>query len=148
MLGNIVVDKITNYNGKALEVSQWLNGCVRVGIQSQKLDKDGNIPDIVWVDARQVENFDLNTLPEFEYLGKMVQDNITGYLGVVVAETFTVYNDHQVGIQCQKLNSDGGMLSVIWLYTNRIKIIESKIEPIIKGPSGPQDDPIHSAYKK
>jgi len=39
-LGDLVKDRITHYRGIAVCRTEWLNGCARVGVQSQQL-KDG-----------------------------------------------------------------------------------------------------------
>lgn len=39
-LGYIVKDDITGFEGVATSVTQWLNGCRRIGVQSMEL-KDG-----------------------------------------------------------------------------------------------------------
>lgn len=148
MLGNVVTDKITGYQGVAIEVNQWLNGCTRIAVQGQDLTKDGCIPDIVWIDSRQLKNLDLSGISEFNYLGKEVRDKITGYTGIVISESFNLDTDHQVGIQCQKLDSDGKVLPIVYFSTNRIEIIEQKHEPAKRGPGGPQDDPSRSAYNR
>lgn len=53
-LGSTVKDKITGYKGIAIGRTEWLNGCVRIGIQLQKVDKDGKPVEAQWFDEDQV----------------------------------------------------------------------------------------------
>lgn len=54
MLGKKVRDKISGYEGIAIGRTEFLNGCIRVGIQP-KLDKNGALLDTVWFDEVQIE---------------------------------------------------------------------------------------------
>jgi len=54
-LGDEVKDKITSYSGIVTAITTYLNGCTLIGIQSKKLDKDGQPQKIVWFDEPQVE---------------------------------------------------------------------------------------------
>ena len=49
-LGARVKDTITGYAGIAVARSEWLTGCVRVGVDKDKMDKDGNIFETLWID--------------------------------------------------------------------------------------------------
>jgi hypothetical protein len=40
-LGDRAKDQVTGYEGICIARTQWLNGCVRITLQSSKLDKDG-----------------------------------------------------------------------------------------------------------
>ncbi len=54
-LGNVVRDNISGFQGVAVCLSNWLNGCQRVTIQPQTLKEDGSILDNHTCDAEQVE---------------------------------------------------------------------------------------------
>ena len=54
-LGVVVRDVITGFTGVVIGRTEYLNGCVRVGVQPRKLDKDGKVKEIEWIDERQVE---------------------------------------------------------------------------------------------
>jgi len=41
-LGDHVKDRITGFSGIIVSQCMWYNGCVRYGVQSKKLDKDGD----------------------------------------------------------------------------------------------------------
>lgn len=53
-LGDRVKDKITGFYGIVVAITHWLNGCVRVSIQPEKLEKDGKIPDSQAFDEAQL----------------------------------------------------------------------------------------------
>lgn len=53
-LGDKVRDTVTGLEGIVTSRSEFLNGCIRVGIQPQEV-KDGKPADSVWVDEPQCE---------------------------------------------------------------------------------------------
>ncbi len=53
-LGSEVQDTITKLKGVATGYCQYLNGCTQIGVQG-KCQKDGTIPDVVWVDEPQIK---------------------------------------------------------------------------------------------
>lgn len=53
-LGDKVKDKITGYTGIVIGVSEFLQGCRRVGVQTQKLH-EGKPIDAIWFDEPQLE---------------------------------------------------------------------------------------------
>lgn len=52
-LGDRVREKITGLEGIVTAITTWLNGCVRVGVQPEKL-KDGKISEAAYFDDGQV----------------------------------------------------------------------------------------------
>jgi hypothetical protein len=53
-LGDKVKDRVTGFTGIVISRTEWLNGCIRIGIQPQEL-KDGKSIEAEWYDAQQVE---------------------------------------------------------------------------------------------
>jgi len=53
-LGQEVKDLVSGFTGIAVAKDEWLNGCLRYGIQG-KVDKEGKLPDPKWIDAVQLE---------------------------------------------------------------------------------------------
>lgn len=53
-LGDLARDRITGYKGIVVAKTEWLNGCVRVTLQAQKLDA-GKVPQTESFDVEQVE---------------------------------------------------------------------------------------------
>ena len=62
--GDRVRDTITGYEGLVVCVADWINGCVRFGIQAEKLDKDGKPYPLEFFDAQQVELIEAGIYPE------------------------------------------------------------------------------------
>ena len=53
-LGEKVRDQISKFEGIVIGVTEFLNGCTRVGVQSTVL-KDGTPIDVEWFDEPQLE---------------------------------------------------------------------------------------------
>lgn len=49
-LGDLVQDKITLFKGIAIQNVEYINGCNRIAVQPQGLNKDGKIFDCGWFD--------------------------------------------------------------------------------------------------
>jgi len=54
-LGDIVKDKISGFKGVFSSRTEYLNGCVHIGITPQKLAKDGTLARAEFFDEQQVE---------------------------------------------------------------------------------------------
>ena len=54
-LGDKVRDSITNYEGVCTSITNFLNGCRRIGIQGDKLDRNNLPVDVYVVDETTVE---------------------------------------------------------------------------------------------
>ena len=61
IIGKVVRDKVTGYQGIVTGRTTWLNGCARVIVQSQKLH-EGKPVDSQWFDQPQVEIVDVKGL--------------------------------------------------------------------------------------
>ena len=53
-LGDRVQDIVTGYKGIAVCHMQWLHGCLRIGVQSEAVDKDGKPVDPIYFDEPQL----------------------------------------------------------------------------------------------
>lgn len=53
-LGDKVKDMVTGFGGVVVCRCVWLNGCVRFGVQPDKIGKDGKLPDYTWIDEPQL----------------------------------------------------------------------------------------------
>ena len=53
-LGDKVKDSITGIEGIAIARDEWINGCVRVGVQPKAKKGEAVAPDMVWVDIEQI----------------------------------------------------------------------------------------------
>jgi len=55
-LGSVVVDKFTNFKGIAMGRTEYLYGCVSVGVLPTELEK-GRPQDWFWVDEQRLEEY-------------------------------------------------------------------------------------------
>lgn len=53
-LGDRVKDQVTGFAGIAVCITEWLNGCARVGVQPETLDKDGKPQETQHFDDQQL----------------------------------------------------------------------------------------------
>jgi len=54
IIGKVVHDTITGFTGVVIGRTEWLHGCVRIGVESQEL-KDGKPIEIQWFDEARCE---------------------------------------------------------------------------------------------
>ena len=64
-LGQTAKDTISGFKGVVIGRTEWLNGCVRVGLQPP-VDKDGKVPDAYWIDIEQAEVLDVEPKPKLQ----------------------------------------------------------------------------------
>ena len=67
-LGCTARDTITGYVGVVIATTKWLNGCVRITIQTREL-KDGRPIESVTFDAEQIEVVEESKQPEMSPRG-------------------------------------------------------------------------------
>ncbi len=53
-LSDQVKDKITGFKGTVVGKVEYINGCVKYSVQP-KIDKDGKMPDSIWIDEQELE---------------------------------------------------------------------------------------------
>jgi len=53
-LGDKVKDSITKFDGIAVAICRYLNGCVSVEVRPTGLDKDGKMKEAKWIDEQQL----------------------------------------------------------------------------------------------
>lgn len=54
-LGSEVIDRITKFRGIAIARTEYLNGCVRYGVQGPYDPDKKRIPSAEWIDEEQLE---------------------------------------------------------------------------------------------
>ena len=55
-MGDRVRDRISGWTGIVIGCTHWLNGCIRYGVQKEKLQpKEGKFEDVPWFDEQQLE---------------------------------------------------------------------------------------------
>jgi hypothetical protein len=62
-LGDLVRDRVSKFEGIAVAVTEWLNGCKRVTIQPNCLDKDGKVFEAQTFDEYQMEVVKKGVIP-------------------------------------------------------------------------------------
>ena len=56
-LGTPVTDSITGLTGIAVARTEWLYGCMRIGVQSKKIKDDGTLNEPQWFDEAQLVEY-------------------------------------------------------------------------------------------
>lgn len=73
-LGSEVKDTITGFTGIAVARDEWINGCVRYGIQPPMTKDDKEIPIVCWIDEKQIKVIKDATLKPKRVSGGPQQD--------------------------------------------------------------------------
>lgn len=73
-LGQIVKDRVTGFTGMVVAISTWLNGCNRIGVQSQTEKKDGLPIEPYFVDEQQLDVIEQVKEPVKEKRGGPMKD--------------------------------------------------------------------------
>lgn len=53
-LGDRAKDAVTGFEGIVIGRTEYLNGCIRFGIQPQKVTREGKVADSEWFDEKQL----------------------------------------------------------------------------------------------
>jgi hypothetical protein len=54
-LGTYVVDRVTGFAGTAVSRTEYLYGCVRIGVQPHKVNADGKVAEIDYFDEQRLD---------------------------------------------------------------------------------------------
>jgi hypothetical protein len=137
-------DEVTygELKGKVVSRTQFLAGCVRMGIETKKFDNDGH-PIQNYVDeALLVKNYEVSVLDPI--LGKRYKDKITGFSGTATSVTHHVNGTILVGLESKKLDRSGRPVSATFdmerldhSYKKKLAVAEKK--PL--KPGGPMKVP-------
>lgn len=68
--GERVKDRVSGHTGIIVGVLFYFNGCIQYGVKGA-LDKDGKIPDAMWLDEGYIEKID-DGISEFATTGNQV----------------------------------------------------------------------------
>ncbi|HLD90889.1 MAG TPA: hypothetical protein VI911_07755 [Patescibacteria group bacterium] len=52
--GDLLKDKVTGLDGVAMVVAFYSTGCIHYGLQPQRINTDGSIPDWTWLDESRL----------------------------------------------------------------------------------------------
>ena len=58
-----VEDTITGFHGTVVAQAEYLNGCVRFGVQP-RVTKEGELPDWQWIDEQQLNTVERREQPD------------------------------------------------------------------------------------
>lgn len=150
-LGTRVRDRASGAEGVATNYNEWINGCVRIGVQ-QALDEDGKKPQLIWIDEEQLEtvggpmptsvSFAVNRRPQIA-LGSRVQD-VSGLVGVVMAWAADLSGGMELCLQ-PEADKNGKQRDTVWVaegccYVMKEGAYSVERERAEKAPAGPRPD--------
>lgn len=143
-LGDMVKDKITGFEGLALEKSEYLNGCVQFEVQP-KIDKEGKIPEPSHIDEQQLEvieiaDTNLVFIPRDSdpaiALGEEVKDTLLGFKGVAISRSTSISGYVQYDVQPKK-DKEGKLPDSAYVSARHLEIITKKAsEEVEEDPPG------------
>lgn len=148
ILGSKVKDEVTGFEGIAVNFTEWMYGCNRVGIESTIL-KDGKTIDPQYFDEQRVEVLEPAKVQHqlgnrLFKLGSVVRDTHTGFKGKAVGRTMYLYNSSRLHVEPQALH-EGKPIDMQSFEETRLELVE-EMEPKVSPTSaaktgGPQSDP-------
>jgi hypothetical protein len=113
-LGDRVKEAVTGFTGIAVARMIWLHGCVRIEVQSEKLDKhnktvsstfDEAALDVVEAGARAATHN--SPVPQTVALGDRVKDVITGFAGIAIGRVEWLHSPiARIEVQQEALDKD------------------------------------------
>jgi len=149
-LGSTVKDMISGFEGVAIARSEWLYGCNRIVVESNRL-KDGKPTDGQWFDEQRIETIEENTILCDEpkdcavQLGNKVKDSLTGFQGVAIAKTVWSSGAVTISVEPTKLQENGQPIDSQAFDVYRLEIVSEPAIPVSRESEattgGPQNDP-------
>lgn len=131
LLGQKVKDLVSGAEGVVTQVTQYLHGCPRVGVQGQ-VDATGKIPDVQDIDLPQLEVIDENQVIKVTFekpvikLGAKVLDPVSGFKGTAIGVCEFINGCRRIGVQAKydptSLVKDS--LANIWFNEFQLEIVE------------------------
>lgn len=137
ILGRLCKDKISQAEGVAVGVIDWMFGC-RHYILRPVLDKDkvlDHVQDffkttegcLEIVNPEPVVEVDI-TDEEPRFFGKICRDKVTGYEGMCIGRLWEVYSEKQYCLQAKYNAKKMKKAPVMWIDEGRVEVIESDLE--------------------
>lgn len=148
ILGSKVKDEVTGFEGIAVNFTEWMYGCNRVGIDSLVLKEGKPIP-TQYFDEQRIEILEEAKAPqalikEGIKLGSIVKDKYTGFQGKAVGRTTFLHSMIHLHIEPQTLH-ENKPIDVQSFEASRVELIEEmapKVSVTSKAATGgPQSDP-------
>lgn len=131
LLGRVVKDRVTHFEGTATGVTFDLYGCIQVAVQP-KIDKDGKIPDGRWMDVGRLEpSGDDRTMPVPDFdpdatpiatLGRWGHDRVTNFEGTVSSIVFQLSGKTELALS-PRIDKDGKIPEGKWIEARRVSLV-------------------------
>ena len=149
ILGQFYRDQITGTEGYALSKTVFLHGCNRISIEPPGLKADGEPKESYYFDEKRLTPISNKKDPPIPYneptpmaeLGMTYKDDVTGFEGVAISQTFFLYSQERVGIQPTTLH-EGKPIEAQYFDAGQLKVTKAKSKaPTTKAevPGGPGD---------
>ncbi len=144
-LGAIMRDTVTGFEGVVVNITTWLNGCVRYGLKPREL-RDGVPIATQHFDVEQLEPV-RGKRPSVGKVGKIkpaklgskMRDTITGYEGTVVATLVYINGTRTAALQAGELK-DGKPHDNQWFDVERLEPVAPAPVRKTRPSGGPQSD--------
>jgi len=75
-LGDVARDEVTGFEGVVIAETKWLNGCLRLTLQPQKLDKQGKPYETQTFDIEQLKLIKAKNKPAHRPVGGPMPDPV------------------------------------------------------------------------
>lgn len=132
-LGDRAKDEISGMEGVVVTVADHLSGCRRVGMYPDDIDDTTRRGDEEYFDDVQLETVEENRvalesepITETEIsLGDVVEDDVTGFEGVVIVHNYQLYNVPQVCVQ--PTTDSGEKPDTEWFDVSRVNVVEEGV---------------------
>lgn len=131
LLGRVVKDRVTHFEGTVTGVSFDLYGCIQVAIQP-KIDKAGKIPDGRWMDVGRLEpGGDERTMPVPDFgadapaiatLGRWGQDRVTHFEGTVSSIVFQLSGKTEMALS-PRIDKESVIPDGKWIEARRVALV-------------------------
>lgn len=148
-LGDTAKDIVTGFRGIVMARISWLHGCDRLILEPTTLSPTGELQKQQVFDEQRIEVCVRNTItiPDqtnatYFDLGVKAKDMLTGFEGIIVAQTIWLGNSITYTIEPITLDKDGQPRTAYAFESSRIQLIAVQAVPVSKNavndrPGGP-----------
>lgn len=129
-LGDKVKDRVTSFEGIVVETIEFIHGCTRLGIQSQKLNEKDMPLETCFFDEPQLELVQTNVIPPATKsksklgLGDKVKDPVTEHVGIITGMATYLNGCIRCGVQSNQKTEDGQPNEAWWFDEPRLTLIK------------------------
>jgi len=149
LLGDVVKERITGFEGVVESIAIWNHGCIRAGIRKRSLGKDGIPLKPEWfdiLDLKKIKNRKIiKAVPVGKInakLGDMATDNITGFKGEIVCIETNIYGEILIEIQPTRM-IDGKPIQIREFHLSQLTIEE---KPKLKNEKNKKIDMVQDSF--